>query len=461
MNYRYLLIGLLTLGVVGCASTREVNYENQAEDDTLSAIEELVNRAIEGHVSTEESESSVNELTDLVDVPELEKYIEEALQKNPSLQQSVIALSVAYANQGISRADLLPSVTSSFSGEKTQDSDDVFSADLTVSWELDLWQQLADTNEAAKTDILSTEASLQTAKNLVVANLMRGWLAISADQQLLQIEQKRLEALKSTESLILERYRSGLDSLDELDTAKTATAQTKATIADYEEQLEQNKRSLLLLTGGWNEELVDINVADTFPDVLYPLDNMSVQDLSGRPDLQQAFLDIKAQTLRTNAAYKAMLPSFSLSASLADMAESPTEALFNNPIWSLLGQISAPLFQGGSLKAQAEVEELTTRQTYWAYQEALLDAVNEVENAIGYESSYAIQQGYLNEALLSAERSLVSSEQNYRQGLVDVFDLLTVQQQAFDAEAELISMIYQRLLNRIELGLALGIGVSS
>ncbi|MFT2098254.1 TolC family protein [Marinomonas sp. 2405UD66-6] len=461
MNYRYLLIGLLTLGVVGCASTREMEYENEAENDTVSAIEQLINRVIEEESSSEESEPSVNELTDLVDIPELDKYIEEALQKNPSLQQSIIALNIAYATQGISRADLLPSVTSSFSGEKTQDSDDAFSADLTVSWELDLWQQLADTNEAAKIDILSTEASLQSAKNLVVANLMRGWLAISTDQQLLVIEQKRLEALKSTESLILERYRSGLDSLDELDTAKTATAQTKATIAEYQEQLEQDKRSLLLLTGGWNKELTDINVATRFPDVLYPLDSLSVQDLSGRPDLQQAFFDIKAQTLRTNAAYKAMLPSFSLSASLSDMAESPTEALFNNPIWNLLGQISAPLFQGGALRAQAEVEELTTRQSYWVYQEALLDAVNEVENAIGYESSYSIQQAHLRDALTSAERSLVSSEQNYRQGLVDIFDLLTVQQQAFDAEAELTSLIYQRLLNRIDLGLALGIGVSS
>ena len=142
------------------------------------------------------------------------------------------------------------------------------------------------------------------------------------------------------------------------------------------------------------------------------------------------------------------------------MAETPSEALFKNPIWSLLGQISAPLFQRGELRAQANIAKLTTEQSYWAYQEALLNAVNEVENAIGLESSLADQEVYFQSALTSARRSLVSYEQNYRQGLVDIFDLLTIQQQAYDAESLLTSTTFQRLSNRIDLGLALGIGVS-
>ena len=188
---------------------------------------------------------------------------------------------------------------------------------------------------------------------------------------------------------------------------------------------------------------------------------MSVQNLAGRPDLQQAFFNIEAESLRTDAAYKAMLPSFSLSASLKDMAETPSEALFANPLWSALGQVSAPLFQGGRLKTNAEIAELTTEQSYWAYQETLLTAVNEVENAIGQEGSLAEQQQHLQASLSSAKRSVVSYEEKYRQGLVDIFDLLTVQQQAYDVESQLTNTTYQRLLNRIDLGLALGLGVEN
>jgi outer membrane protein TolC len=156
-----------------------------------------------------------------------------------------------------------------------------------------------------------------------------------------------------------------------------------------------------------------------------------------------------------------MLPSFSLSASLTDIADSPSEALLTNPLWSILGDISAPLFQGGKLKSQAEIAELTTEQTFWVYQETLLNAVNEVENAAGQEYSLERQQEHLNDAFNSAKRSFTSYEEKYRQGLVDIFDLLTVQQQTYDIEAQLINATYQRLINRIDLGLALGLGVSA
>ncbi|EAP94443.1 hypothetical protein V12B01_11115 [Vibrio splendidus 12B01] len=59
------------------------------------------------------------------------------------------------------------------------------------------------------------------------------------------------------------------------------------------------------------------------------------------------------------------------------------------------------------------------------------------------------------------QRSFTSYEEKYRQGLVDIFDLLTVQQQTYDLEAQLTQTIYNRLVNRIDLGLALGLGVSS
>ncbi|WP_250132524.1 TolC family protein, partial [Vibrio crassostreae] len=285
----------------------------------------------------------------------------------------------------------------------------------------------------------------------------------SLKQQLVDIESQRLVILENNEELVLERYRAGLGSLEDLDNAKTSSASTQATLADYREQLAQSRRELVLLTGQWSGESDELSLAElgSFPTIINPLDNMPTQDLAGRPDLQAAFFNIEAETLRADAAYKAMLPSISLSASLTDMADSPSEALLTGPLWSALGQVSAPLFQGGKLKAQAEIADLTTETSYWAYQETLLNAVNEVENAMGQESSLTLQQQHLTNALVSAQRSFTSYEEKYRQGLVDIFDLLTVQQQTYDLEAQLTQTIYNRLVNRIDLGLALGLGVSS
>lgn len=463
MTFRYSIITLMLTGLVGCASNSDAGFTSQATQTNTQTIEKLMDKvaAERGLAKSTVQNVAPTYLTDLVNVPELNQYLQTALKNNPSLQQSIIALRIAYAQQGVTVADQLPTVNANFSGENKEDSHESYSADVTVSWELDLWQKLADTSAAARKDVAASQADLQATKDLLAANMMRAWLEISVNKQLLDIEQRRLTILENNEVLVLQRYQVGLGSLEELDNAKTSASSTRSTVAQYQENVAKSERSLVLLTGQWDSALSEPQVTSQFPSVINPLDSLSQQDMSGRPDLQQAFLNIEAESYRTDAAYKAMLPSFSLSASLSDIAETPSEALLTSPLWSLLGQVSAPLFQGGKLKSQAEIAELTTEQTYWAYQETLLSAVNEVENAVGQEYSLEQQQQHLNDALTSAKRSFVSYEQKYREGLVDIFDLLTVQQQTYDIEAQLANATYQRLLNRIDLGLALGLGVSS
>ena len=456
---RKAMLALMVTSLLGCSSVDNVNYADRASQAEADTSQRLIEQLLLTSKTPDVPTQSIARLTDLVNVPELQSFISAALQNNPSLQQSIVALKMAYAQHGITSASRLPSVDASFSGTSTEDSDDSYTTDITVSWELDLWQKIADSSNAALKDIASTQASLQSAQDLVAANVMRSWLDISLKQQLVAIETQRLTVLDNNKALILARYRVGLGSLEDLDNANTSVASTQATLADYQQQLAQSKRDLTLLTGQWTGNDLAVNITAEFPAVLNSINSLGQQNLSQRPDIKTAFYNIEAEALRTDAAYKAMLPSISLSASLTDMAQSPTDALLTGPLWSVLGQLSAPLFQGGKLSSQAELAQLTTEQRYWVYQETLLNAVNEVENTVGQEYSLAKQQQHLIEAQLSAERSFVSYEQKYRQGLVDIFDLLTVQQQTFDVEAQLANTIYNRLINRIDLGLALGLGV--
>lgn len=461
---RNTMLALMVSTLLGCSSVDYANYSDQASQTEAELSQRLLAQLLAESQKSDAATSSpaaVATLTDLVNVPELQQFITTALANNPSLQQSVVALNMAYAQHGITSASRLPSVDAGFSGSATEDSDDSYTTDITVSWELDLWQKIADSSHAALKDIASSQASLQSAKDLVAANVMRSWLDISLQQQLVAIETQRLAVLENNRALIMARYRVGLGSLEDLDNANTSAASTRATLASYQEQLAQSKRDLTLLTGQWTGEELAADIAAKFPAVINPISVLGEQNLGRRPDIKTAFYNIEAESLRTDAAYKAMLPSISLSASLTDMAESPSDALLTGPLWSVLGQLSAPLFQGGLLKSQAELARLTTEQSYWIYQDTLLTAVNEVENSVGQEYSLAKQQQYLTEAQMSAERSFVSYEEKYRQGLVDIFDLLTVQQQTYDIEAQLATTIYNRLVNRIDLGLALGLGVSA
>jgi len=373
-------VALAVIGLSSCSSSSEQNYQGRIE----KSIEQI-------NWSSEQADAiEATYLNDLIDIPELNKLIQEALENNPSLQQTLMAL------------------------------------------------KIIDT---------------------LAANIMRAWLKISLQKQFVDIERKRLAVLQNNETFILEKYRSGLGDLEDLDTAKTNSSSTLSTLAEYTETLEQNKRSLTLLLGQLGEQK-SYNISEKFPKVLTPLATLPEQDLSRRPDLQSAFFKIEAEKYRTKAAYKALLPSISLELALSDSATSPSSALLTSPLWSILGQLSAPLFKGGYLRAQATIAELTTEKAYWNYQDTLLTAVNEVENALGQEKSLALQQKHLQDSYDSAVRSFANYQEKYREGLVDISDLISVQTDSFDVQESLVQVKYNRLVNRIDLGLALGLGVS-
>ena len=425
------------------------------------------------------SDTTLTDIIDIKELPHLAGYIDEALSSNASLQQSLITLRKAQVAIDSAKADRNLNVDASFSASKSEttnssastssntnsstssnSSSPSYSASMNVSWELDLWQKISDGISAANFDAASARASYQSARDSLVANVVRSYIDVLTQQQLLNIEQSRLTVLENNEAVILKRYSTGLGSLDDLDTARTSSANTRATIAQYENALLTAKRTLAVLLGRQNQSLNELNTQVNFPDVLLPLTTLPKQDLARRPDLQAAFYALKATEFEVDVAYKALLPSISLSASLSDNASTPSQALFTNPLWSLLGQMTAPLFQGGALRAQIEDAKLTSANAWWQYRETLLTAVQETQNALDSETALSARISHTNVAIANAERSVSTIEGQYRQGLADILDLLSVYETRFNLQAQAVELHAQKLQNRIDLGLALGLGVS-
>ena len=425
------------------------------------------------------SDTTLTDVIDIKELPHLAGYIDEALSSNASLQQSLITLRKAQVAIDSAKADRNLNVDASFSASKSEttnssastssntnsstsssSSSPSYSASMNVSWELDLWQKISDGISAANLDAASARASYQSARDSLVANVVRSYIDVLTQQQLLNIEQSRLTVLENNEAVILKRYSTGLGSLDDLDTARTSSANTRTTIAQYENALLTAKRTLAVLLGRQNQSLNELNTQVNFPDVLLPLTTLPKQDLARRPDLQAAFYALKATEFEVDVAYKALLPSISLSASLSDNASTPSQALFTNPLWSLLGQMTAPLFHGGALRAQIEDAKLTSANAWWQYRETLLTAVQETQNALDSETALSARISHTNVALANAERSVSTIEGQYRQGLADILDLLSVYDTRFNLQAQAVELHAQKLQNRIDLGLALGLGVS-
>jgi NodT family efflux transporter outer membrane factor (OMF) lipoprotein len=437
---------ILTATLAGCSAMPSLDYSEQAEN-TLDHQQWAY--------KDQPGEETAN-LLELIASPKLHDLVSQGLAANPSLKQTAISLSIAKRTTRIASADSIPSADFALSSERTEVSDTTHTGQLTIAWTLDIWGKLKDAQNAAQASEQVTQATYQSARDLLASAILENWLALIQQERLLIIQKKRLAVLEQNEDTIIERYRRGLDQLADLETAQSATESARASLISLDEEHRALRRTLKKLVGG---ETVYRSFPTEFPHVITPLADIPPQNLGRRPDLQQAYAEILLAEHETKAAYKALLPSLSLQAGLTGTGGALHDALFASPVWGLLGQLTQPLFHGGKLKAEAEIAALTAEQKYWAYRETLLNAVTEVENALSLEKSLQKQQSHIRSAFESAQLSSQLYTQQYRQGLTSFLDLLTIQKETYDLEAELTQITYQRLSNRIALGLALGLGV--
>lgn len=400
-------------------------------------------------------QADVAYLNDLIDTNMLDGLLQTAMQSNPSLQQTLLTLQIRQSQLTQAAAEKRPFISSGFSALNSSDTDASFGADLNVSWQADLWGKLADNERAAELDITEQNLLYQSARDTLAAEVMQVWLTLIAQQRAIDIEQQRNDSLQQTESFILQRYRQGLGTLEDLDLARSAVATSSARVESLTENFRQQSIQLKTLIGQVDNPQFEL--PEDYPQVVIPEIDLPQQTLNRRPDLLAAYAAIQAASARTEVAYKDLLPSLNLQAVLEDVGSSPRASLFTAPVWSLLGQLTAPLYQGGQLRAAAEISELDTAIAYQQYRDTLLNAVTEIEQALSQEQALVKRQQHIETALASAENNLLQYQANYRSGLFTILDLLTVQQQTYDLQAQLDDLIYQRLLNRISLGLALGL----
>jgi len=443
-----LFLALVTCSMLaGCSTFNDVHFDHQASSQFTD---------VAGTSFDVKSPSAPTSLLLMLPNDEVKRLVATALTHNPNLQQSLLSVKSAQQQLIGTSSSQWPSLTAELGTSKLEGSTTSYSPSLDISWTADIWQQLANSSSAQQANVLATEYAYQGARDILAAQVMQGYLGLIQTSQLTKIESQRVAAYQTNEHIIVDRYRKGLTDLKELDSAKSSTQSSQATLVSYQAELQQAIRNLSLLTGLTKNS---VTAGNTFPAVSKPMTLLTDQDLSRRPDLQQAYQDIVASQFEHKVAYKSLLPSLSLSGSISNVGTNLHDTLFGSSAWQLLGRLSAPLFNAGRLKSEVEIAKFSAEKSYWGFQSILLNAVNEVQNAHAQEQSLSQQLTLTQAALQSAQRSEVTYTSRYRLGTVSLLDLLQVQQQTFSLQTQITQLTYQRLSNRISLGLALGLGV--
>jgi outer membrane protein TolC len=183
--------------------------------------------------------------------------------------------------------------------------------------------------------------------------------------------------------------------------------------------------------------------------------------LRRRPDVLAAERRLAAQDRRVAAETADLYPRISLTASAGTATDELRDVVDGNFfVWSLLANITQPIFHGGRLRAEVELARARSRELLAAYSQAALRAFTEVESALSVESLLEARERHLREAAISAAAASGLSLDRYQQGIGDLVTVLEAQRRSLGADAALLEVRRLRLATRVNLHLALGGGFS-
>ena len=397
----------------------------------------------------------------------LNGYLTRAAATNPSLQAAAATLEEAGFNTRQSRGALFPALSANGNGFRSQANSagqgfDVgtfdaqrFSASLDVQWELDLWGRVRAGVKASQQDLLAARADFKAAYQSIAAQAAQAYFQLVAATRREALAQRRLDSLESTHRLVDRRFERGTGNLADVSLAKTDVENSRARLAELTNLRHQASRLLGSLTGGYPDRS---RSASNWPGLNKTVPSGIPSSLiRNRPDIDAAYQRIRAADSRIKVAHASLFPAFSLTGSYGRQSAELSELTSPDVrVWSIAGNLTAPLFQGNTLRAGLDAANARGKAAVANYHAAVVTALREVEDALGSETLLLQRETATRDALTAARTAESRTLRNYESGLGEILTLLETQRRAFDTEEALINIRELRYLNRVTLALALG-----
>lgn len=395
----------------------------------------------------------------------LDGLVDAAMERNYQLAQQAADVEAAKQAVIVSGAARLPELSLAFDSSRRRVISNQFGITRTsgnfelgadLSWEIDAWGKLRDVERQAGLNLLVAQARYEDSRRRVAAGVARAWFNVTGATELLGLLRARLANLEEDLDIIESAYNQGLTGALDVYLARTSTDQERARINAQEQTLAENRVALQLLLGDYPDG--NIETGATLPLIETPvLAGLPSELISRRPDLRQAWANLLARDAAVAIAHKQRFPRLVLAASGGDVSEDLDSLLNGTPLaWSILGNLTQPLFNSGRLKAQEQQARARLAQAEYQYLDRLYRAFSEVENALSRKRSLQARYRVVLNAEKNAVTGLTLAFEQYQRGLVSYTTALEAQRRAFDIQSGVIELRNQLLQNRITLYLALG-----
>ncbi|WP_213990552.1 efflux transporter outer membrane subunit [Sodalis sp. dw_96] len=393
--------------------------------------------------------------------PVLSSLLRQVKISNQNVAQYDALYRQARALSAASRANLYPTVTGTAGTTRSgtaSSATTAHSAEVSASWELDIWGKLRRTLEENQANAQASAAELANITLSAQSELAQDYFQLRVMDQQIALYQQSIAAYDRYLQIINNKYRAGSESRATLAQAQTQLESARASALDLQWQRAQLEHAIAVLMGKAPAQfsLPAAPLTATLPRT--PVE-LPAQLLQRRPDIAYAERSVAAANAAIGVAQAAYYPDLTLSAS-GGFQSSVLHNLISMPnrVWSLGPQLSGTLLDFGATKAGVEQAQAAYDASVASYRQSVLDAFQEVENYLVELSTLEQETAAQQRAAESAQESARVTYNQYQAGMIDYLDVATTQNTSLSQQQNLLSLRSTQWVASVQLIAALGGG---
>ena len=399
---------------------------------------------------------------DVLRDPRLAELIDIALANNSDLGIAAANIAEARSLVRVVRSAQFPNLavgaSTNYSAQSGADGQNYALQGGIASFELDLFGARASATQAQRELALANEASAQTVRIALVADIASAWVTYAADKDLMAIAQETADNAGRSVYLTRARLEGGIAPRTDLRQAEQVLATAEGDLARQRAALAEDVNLLQLLLGTpFDPSLLPAGLAEILDTIATVPVGTSSNVLLRRPDVVEAEYFLRASNADIGVARAALFPSISLTGVLGLATDALGSLVTGDSIGLDAGaDVAQTIFDAGGRRANVEASEARRDAALFAYQRAIQTAFREVADALATQGTIGEQLAAARRNTFAASDTADLTEARYRGGVDSFLANLVAQRSLYNARREEVAITLIALQNRIELYRVLG-----
>ena len=404
----------------------------------------------------------------------LDSLISLAVERNPSVLMAINRMDMAKANLGIARSAFYPTIDLNAGWTRQQSSGNMgtgnpqgwnsnFQTSLDMSWQMDVFGNIRMKAKAQKENYAASREEYNAAMVSLCAQVAQTYFNLREMQQELDVLKRNAMSQEAVVKITEVRYNTGLVAKLDVAQAKSVYYSTLASIPSTESSIAQYMNTLAVLLGLYPQEVVEtLSVPRPLPDYMEPVGvGMPAQLLLRRPDVRAAERQVNAQASLLGAAKTDWFPSFFLNGSLGYSSQDLRDFTRKKSMtWSIAPSMKWTIFNGSERVNNIRLQRAQLDETINQFNNTVLTAVQEVENAMNAYKNSIKQIVACREMVNQGKEAFDLSLDLYKQGLSPFQNVLDAQRSLLTYENSLVKAKGYSLICLVQMYQALGGGWS-